>query len=73
MTTTTNKAFLTHFAALCEAYGMTFRVAQSNRADEGQTLYSLQLLRADASMPMSDRFVLDAFDLDDLKEQLAQS
>ncbi len=66
------KAFLTQFAALCDAHGMTFRVGQSHRAEEGQTVFSLKLVRADATMPTSDRFVLDAVDLDDLKAQLAQ-
>ena len=67
------EAFLKDLAALFDAHGMTFRVGQSHRAGEGQTVFSLKLVRADATMPTSDRFVLDAVDLDDLKAQLAKA
>lgn len=66
-------AFLTQFAALCDAHGMTFTTdaADGKRfADDGQNLWGVVF---SPSASTSHTCVVMVTDLDDLKAQLAQA
>ena len=66
------KDFLTQFAALCVAHGVTVTTdATDGRfADDGQNLWGLVF---SPSTRTSHMYVVEVTDLDDLKAQLAQA